>query len=137
MSQSRYLSLAEMNALQRRLLEYSQAYPDSDFLDSSLAFADSGRVFTRENAAKIADALANWERRLNAPSYDPDRCPPGRDPLTWDLATWYRDRTEAAGWPCMSRRIIYSEIARVLDRDKLRGNYSPWRDEPGAPAGTA
>lgn len=133
MSTTKYLSLAEMNEIQRRLREYGMTYPDSEFLDGSLAYADSGRVFTRDNAVKIDDALVNWQRRLNSPSWDPDRVPAGRDPLVWQLATIYRDEVEAAGWTCMSRRIIYAELTRVIDRDKLREDCSPWRDETGEP----
>lgn len=133
MSSSRYLTTPEMNDLKRRLRDYSATYPDSDFLDNSLSYADSGHVFTRENAAKIDDALRSWETRLNAPSYDPDRPPPGRDPHIWKLATLYRTLIEQAGWHCMSRRVIYAELARVIGRDKLRDDYAPWRDEPDAP----
>lgn len=133
MTASRYLSPAENDDLHRRLRDYASTYPDSDFLDSSLAYADSGHTFTRENAAKIDDALANWQRRLNSATYNPDRAPFGYDPLIWQLATRYRQLIEDEGLHCPSRRFIYSEINRAVSRDSLREHYAPWRDEPGEP----
>lgn len=133
MSAAPYLDAAAVLALQERLREYSETYPDSEFLDSSYAYVQAGRPVSRKNAAMIEDALANWARRLRGPSWDPDRCPPGTDPHIWKLATHYRDAMEGCGWTVPSRRLIYAEIRRVIERDRLRENCAPWRDEPDAP----
>lgn len=133
MSSRAYLSAPEQNEFKRRLRIYAETYPDSDFLDNAHGRAESGFVFTREIAGKVDDALANWERRLRGPSWDPDRCPKGSDPHIWLLASRYRDAMEERGCACPSRRLIYAEIARIIRRDHLHENYSPWRDEPDAP----
>lgn len=130
---TRYLTPAENTDLQRRLRRYAEVYPDSDFLDHACQYVDSGNMLTRENAAKIDDALRHWEERLRSPSYDPDRCPPGYDPLVWKLTSLYRTQVEAQGWRCPGLRLIYAEIARVIERDGLRENYQPWRDRLGEP----
>lgn len=133
MTAGRYLSAAEMDGYRRRLRDYAQAYADSDFLDNAADYAESGHAFTRGNAAKVDDALRSWQARLNAPSFDPDRPPPGSDPLIWKLATLFRDLTGQRGLRCKSRRAIYAELARVTARDKLRENHDPWHDQPDAP----
>lgn len=133
MTDRKYLSAAEMAAVQRQLVHYSQVYPDSDFLDHSLQYAQSGGTFTAVNAAKIEEALARWAERITAPAYDPDRVPPGLDEHIWQLALHYQQAMEARGWPCLSRRVIYAEIGRVTARDGLRGNHAPWRDGKDGP----
>jgi len=133
MTAGRYLRPAEMDAFRLRLASYASTYPDSDFLDNARSYAGSGRIFTRENAAKVDDALRSWETRLNAPRFDPGRCPPGLDEHTWQLAVLLRERIELSGWPCKSLRIAYAELGRLIARDGLRQDHAPWRDDPGAP----
>lgn len=130
---NRYLTPAETAVLQRRLQAYSEVYPDSDFLDTACEYVNSGKPFAREHAVKVEEALRSWQQRLNSASYDPGRIPHGYDPLVWQLATLYRTQLEDQGCRCPGRRIIYAEISRVIERDNLRENYAPWRDEPGEP----
>ena len=117
----------------RRLAEYAVIYPDNNFLDEKHAQAESGLAFTVPQADAIEEALDRWKRRLNGPTFDPDRCPPSYVSEIWFLAGHFRDTAEAHGLPVQGRKLIYAELARVIRRDKLNCNYDPWRDEPGKP----
>jgi hypothetical protein len=119
--------------LRRRLQDYAATWRDDEFLDAMCDWADSGRRFTAPQADAIEESLTWWKRRLNGPSHDPDRCPPGYDQLTWDLATHFRQAMEARDLWCPSRREIYPEISRVLDRGRYREHYQPWRDLDSKP----
>ena len=58
----------------RRLAEYNNVYPDSNFLDEMHAWGnESGRRFTVVQADAIDDALLGWNRRVNGAAYDPAR----------------------------------------------------------------
>lgn len=118
----------------RRLAEYAEVYPDSNFLDEMHAWGnESGMQFSVPQAEAIENALAGWHRRVNGAVFDPDRCPPGYVKEIWQLAGFFRDTMEAYGLPGQGRKVICAELARVIRRDRLDQDYAPWRDEPGGP----
>ena len=121
----------------RRLAEYAVIYPDNNFLDEKHAQAESGLAFTVPQADAIEEALDRWKRRLNGPTFDPDRCPPSYVSEIWFLAGHFRDTAEAHGLPVQGRKLIYAELARVIRRDKLTWNSPPGGMNPANPAGSA